>query len=106
MRVAGWNDHHTARARQAFIDTCGPEATARRTAGIAALDAKDWHGRRVYRLTCHADFGKGPHDQFVPEGLLWALMDLSWWQCPKSPPAWVCQHCLSIFHETRHSEAP
>jgi hypothetical protein len=33
-----------------------------------------WRGQRVYRLRCSGDYGRGPHDQFVPVGLLWALI--------------------------------
>ncbi len=82
MRVASWRDRHTARARAAFVAIRGEAEAERRAAAIAALESKDWRGRRVYRLRCRADFGRGPHDQFVPEGLLWALIDLGAWRCP------------------------
>lgn len=82
MRVSNWQQKHNERAKRAFIEYCGDVAAVQRAAQIATLDSKVWRGQVVYRLTCHADFGKGPHDQFVPEGLLWALIDLRGWRCP------------------------
>lgn len=82
MRVSNWRARHNARARQAYEAIRGAASADERAAAIARLDAKDWKGQRVYRLTCHADFGRGPHDQFVPEGLLWSLIDLRAWRCP------------------------
>ncbi len=77
-----WQAAQTDRARRAFATVRTRAETTRRAAEIATLDAKDWHGQRVFRLTCRADFGKGPHDQFVPEGLLWSLIDLRVYRCP------------------------
>ncbi len=81
MRVASWKDRHTARARRAFEVSRGTMAAVWRAREIAALDSKLWRGQRVYRLTCRAEFGCGPHDQWVPEGLLWTLIDLRMWRC-------------------------
>jgi hypothetical protein len=86
MRVSTWRDRHTARAREAFVEFRGEAAALDRAVAIARLETKVWRGQPVYRLTCQATFGRGPHDQFVPEGLLWALIDLGWWQCPFHRP--------------------
>jgi hypothetical protein len=82
MRVYSEREWHVERARAAFESARGPMEVARRAAAIAELEQKTWNGRVVYRLRCHADFGRGPHDQFVPEGLLWALIDLRAYRCP------------------------
>jgi hypothetical protein len=82
MDVISWKARHNARARATFAEASTPDAVSRRLREIAALDTKDWRGRRLYRLTCAADFGRGPHDQFVPEGLLWTLIDLRHYRCP------------------------
>jgi hypothetical protein len=78
-----------ARARAAFLMLRSPQDEARRVADIAALPTVAWKGRTLYTLRCEAGFGRGPHDQHVPESLLWGLIDFSHWHCPFHP-AGVC----------------
>lgn len=82
MQVSNWRQKHTDRARQAFVKAYGEVEAERRAAQISAVESKEWRGQTVYKIVCQADFGKGPHDQFVPEGLLWALIDIHVWRCP------------------------
>lgn len=82
MRVSSWRERHNDRSRRAFLTDYGARLTYARAKQIHALPSKLWKGQRVYPLTCNADFGRGPHMQFVPEGLLWALIDLRAWRCP------------------------
>ncbi len=60
----------------------GSRAAVRRAREIVALPSKLWKGVRVYRVTCQADFGKGPHDQWIPADFLWALIDIGAFRCP------------------------
>jgi hypothetical protein len=78
----GFRPERLERVRRYFAAAYGDEARATRAAIIARLDHKLWHGRPVFRLICQADFGKGPHDLWVPEGLLWALIDIRHYHCP------------------------
>ena len=71
----------TKRARSAFRDVRDEKAEAQRAAAIAALPSKDWRGVRVYLIRCDGPFGCGPHMQYVPEGLLWSLLDLNHFLC-------------------------
>ncbi len=69
-------------ARRAFRKLLGDVATRRRQDEIDALPSKTWKGRTVHALLCQADFGKGPHTLWVPEGLLWALIHFDAFRCP------------------------
>lgn len=82
MRVTTWRTPHHARAKQAFLSVRSPAEAATRAAQIAALPSTIWRGQTLYAITCDADFGRGPHVQYVPEGLLWALLDLRHYRCP------------------------
>jgi hypothetical protein len=82
MRLGSQLATRLARAKDAFIEVRGAADVPRREAEIAALDAKDWRGVRVYRLTCEGPFGRGPHDVWVPEMYLWSLIDLRHFLCP------------------------
>lgn len=64
----------TARARAAF-EMFRPGESPHRARQIAALPVKDWKGRPVFQIRCHGTRGKGPHDVWVPEGVLWAHID-------------------------------
>lgn len=58
----------------------GEEAT--RAAVIAALPHKAWREHTVYRIQCSGDFGRGPHEVWLPEYILWSLIDLQHYRCP------------------------
>ncbi len=77
--------HHAqrslARTKVAFREI-RPDGEAARAAEIAALPTKDWKGLPVYRLECCGDFGRGPHEVWVPEYLCWGLIDLRHFLCP------------------------
>ena len=53
-----------------------------RARSIPTLPTKVWHGTRVYGLTCHATFGRGPHVMYLPAGWLWSLIDFRAFRCP------------------------
>lgn len=53
-----------------------------RAAEIAALPSKDWKGLTVYQMRCDGDYGRGPHEVWLPEYLLWGLIDLRRYRCP------------------------
>ena len=80
--VSRWEDRGLARTRAMFALVRGADAVPARAAAIAALDSKDWRGVTVYRVRCDGDFGRGPHDVYLPERVLWALIDLSHHLCP------------------------
>lgn len=69
------------RARDYYRELRGFAAERQRAAEIDALLWKRWRGRIVYRLTCQADFGKGPHPMWLPEYVLWLLIDLQRYRC-------------------------
>lgn len=75
----------TARAREAFRDSLGPNAEMMRAAEIAALPSVTWKGKSLKTLRCHGTTGNGPHDCNVPEGLLWALLSLQDFHCVFHP---------------------
>lgn len=64
------------------MDLRGLADAHRRTAAIAQLPQKRWRGARVYAIVCRADFGIGPHVQWVPAYVLWSLIDLRGFCCP------------------------
>ena len=70
------------RARDAFRAALGLADESRRAREIAALPSKLWKGHLVYRIDCRGDFGKGPHEMWVPEGVLWSLIALDVFRCP------------------------
>ena len=69
-----------ARARRAFRREF-PRREWIRAVQIAGLQRKQWRGRTLYGLTCRAEYGKGPHPMFVPEHVLWSLLDLRHYRC-------------------------
>ncbi len=71
----------TARTKAAFLTLRGVAHAAARGVDIAALPSKRWSGQRVYRMTCDADFGKGPHEVWLPARVLWSLIDLQRYRC-------------------------
>lgn len=71
-----------ARAKAVYFAVRGPLATLAREAEINTLPVKMFKGKKVYRIRCHGEFGNGPHDMWVPAGLLWALISLDRWRCP------------------------
>ncbi len=80
--AARHHDRVLATARDAFVEVRGVEELARRTRAIAALPSKDWRGVRVFAVTCEGPFGRGPHVQWVPECVLWSLIDVRHFVCP------------------------
>lgn len=75
-------DRWLIRARNAFITMVGVERAAERQRQINALPSVEWKGRTLRTVTCHAQFGRGPHVQNVPERILWALIDVRAYRCP------------------------
>lgn len=74
-------DRCLARTIDAFR-TFRPGEEQQRAAEIAALPTKDWKGSPVYQLRCAGDFGRGPHDVWLPAYVLWSLIDLRHYRCP------------------------
>jgi hypothetical protein len=70
------------RAEAAALEMMGRPWHDRRALEIAALPRIEWKGATLHTLRCHGTSGKGPHDQHVPPGLLWALVSLKDWHCP------------------------
>jgi hypothetical protein len=82
MRLGSHLTARGERAKAQCIELLGPEQAERRRQQIAALPSKLWRGVQVYEVTCHGDFGRGPHQMFVPEYVLWSLIDLRAFVCP------------------------
>lgn len=76
------HDATTARMRGYFTDLRGVDGAAQREQEIAALPSKDWRGKPVHLIRCHGDYGKGPHDVWLPPYLLWSLLGLTRYRCP------------------------
>lgn len=57
------------------------QAVKKREYQIAYLPQNDWRGKKVYQITCHGTRGKGPHKVWVPESLLWSLIDFRMYRC-------------------------
>lgn len=72
----------TERMRSYFIDLRGLEGAAKREREIATLPMKEWCGKPVHQIRCHGDYGKGPHDVWLPSYLLWSLLSLWSYKCP------------------------
>ena len=86
MRIVGTaaarhHDRVLGTARVAFVEVRGADAVETRAREIAALPSKDWRGVRVFRLACEGPFGRGPHVLWVPEYVLWSLIDLGHYVC-------------------------
>lgn len=75
-------DSRCRRARAHHRDVRGEAGEQARAAEIAALPSKLWKGRPVFQMLCNGDFGKGPHDVWLPERVLWALASLTSYRCP------------------------
>lgn len=58
-----------------------PGEEGERRAAIARVESKEWRGVRVYRVQCDGDFGRGPHVHWVPEYILWSLIDVTRYRC-------------------------
>ena len=82
MRVGSHPSARCARTKKAFLQLRSLEEAVSRAHRIAALPSKIWKGTRVYRVRCQADFGKGPHDQYLTPAWLWGLIDLDAYRCP------------------------
>ncbi len=77
--------HHAARYLSRSIvafNDYRPGEEQRRRLEIARLEAKDWRGLTVYRVECDGDFGRGPHVHWVPEYILWSLIEVGRYRCP------------------------
>lgn len=70
-----------ARCRKAFRELNGEDEEVRRDAEIRSLDSKFWNGRKVFRVMCRGEFGKGNHEMWVEEWILWNLMSLDAFKC-------------------------
>lgn len=82
MRLGSRLADRLQHARAQFVEVRGRRAVPRRAAAIAALPSKAWRGVRVFEIECEGPFGRGPHRQWVPEYVLWSLIDLRHWLCP------------------------
>jgi hypothetical protein len=80
--VTPHEDRWLRRTRAAFVIFRGASAVLERTEAIARLPTKLWRGRPVFLIRCHGDYGKGPHDVWLPERVLWALIDFDGYRCP------------------------
>lgn len=74
-------DSQTLTAKGAFLDALGPLETLRRGFEIERLPRVMWKGKTLRTIRCCGTSGKGPHNCNVPEGLLWALIDLKDFLC-------------------------
>jgi hypothetical protein len=74
-------DRACVRSRAVCRELRGPDGEAQRAAEIASLDSKDWRGHTVYRLICRGDYGKGNHECWIPERVLWALISFDAYRC-------------------------
>lgn len=72
----------TARMRVMFVDLRGDAGAEQRAREIASLPVKEWRGKPVYQIRCCGDYGKGPHDVWLPPYLLWSLLSLERYRCP------------------------
>jgi hypothetical protein len=64
------------------VEVRGESEVATRAAAIAGIPSKDWNGVTVFEVTCEGPYGKGPHAQFIPEYVLWSLIDVGHFVCP------------------------
>lgn len=80
-RVASY-ERCRQRAIEAFVEVRGADAVAGRAAEITALPSKEWNGATVFEVECEGPFGRGPHRQFVPEYVLWSLINVRHLICP------------------------
>lgn len=79
--ISLWEDRGLATAKAAFVIQRGAEEIPARAAAIAAVPSKDWRGRTVYRVECEGPFGNGPHEVWLPERVLWQLIDFRNYRC-------------------------
>jgi hypothetical protein len=82
MRIGSHVVLRGQRSEQAFREVYGEHEADKRQAQIDALPSKDWKGVTVYRIACAGGFGKGAHELWVPERVLWALISLRYCRCP------------------------
>ena len=82
MRIGSHPSARMMRSKLAFREFLGVAAAVERGKAIAARPSKHWHGVRVYSITCHATYGKGPHTYFVTAAVLWSLMSIGAFRCP------------------------
>lgn len=68
-------------AKQEYLIEYGERRYQQRETEIAALPRVMWKGTMLHSLTCHGDFGRGPHLMNVPESLLWHLIHFSRFRC-------------------------
>ena len=83
LRNADYRLRWQGRAIDAFVE-CGDGDSAlfKRASQIQWLPSKDWKGGMVFQVHCDGDYGRGPHDHFVPEGILWSLISVDHYRCP------------------------
>lgn len=74
-------DVYLSKAKRAFVELKGLAAANEHIHEIAALPSKDWKGTKVYQLRCCGETGKGPHDVWLPERVLWALISFDRYRC-------------------------
>jgi hypothetical protein len=82
MRLTSNPSARLARARASFVVFRGATGVRRRAAAIRRRRQKRWRGVHVFEVRCAGPFGRGPHHVFVPEFVLWSLIDLRHFLCP------------------------
>ena len=70
------------RAKAHHLQMRGSAGFARRAREIAALPSKLWKGKTVFLVTCRGDYGKGNHEVWIPERILWLLVSIDVYRCP------------------------
>lgn len=70
--------------KREFLAQYGWQAYHERTRAIARLpQITRPNGVVLYGLVCTADYGCGPHRWNVPESILWNLINLQHFRCPR-----------------------
>lgn len=83
MSLVGLHVKRQARtARRSFIEIRSYAEARVRARQIALLPKVAWKDVQLYTIRCRGASGKGPHAVNVPEGLLWALINIRDFRCP------------------------
>ena len=82
LRKLAHNEMLRERMRSAFEAEYGREARQLRERQIAELPAAEWRGQPLRTVACDGDYGRGPHQQNIPEYILWTLLDVKVYRCP------------------------
>ena len=72
---------HVIRAARAHKIARGDDGLRQRLAEIRGMPSKRWNGHKVYLKWCDGDFGKAPHELWVPSNLLLSLLSVNFYLC-------------------------